>query len=262
MASLLPLYQIFIYGPHALLQLRRFWNLLQTKLTNKKPYLASIVSMRLQLQELQETDSKAQELRQQSWKSYKEVDSMFHYQGLSFIPKIIRVKLISRHHDDLLAGYFSIEKTRKLLAQKYYWPTLKHDVKAYVKSCNICLALKAVRNKPYGDLQSLPIPLHWWKNLLIDFVTGLPILTNWKKDSYNSILVIVEWLTNMVYYKPVKITINVLGFAKVIINMVVQHHGLPNSIMTDGRFLFTLKFWSSLCYFLGIKPWLSNPFHP
>ena len=85
---------------------------------------------------------------------------------------------MSRHHDNPLVGYFDIKKTCKLLAQKYFWPSLWHDFKAYVKSCDVCLALKAVKHKLDGDLQSLPIPTHWWKDLLMDFVNGLSISTN------------------------------------------------------------------------------------
>ena len=55
----------------------------------------------------------------------------------------------------------------------------------------------------------------------MDFVTGLPVLTDWKGDSYDSILVIVDRLTKMVYYKPVKITIDAPGLAEVIIVVVV-----------------------------------------
>ena len=95
----------------------------------------------------------------------------------------------------------------------------------------------------------------------MDFVIGLRISTNWKRDSYNSILIIVDWLTKMVHYKPVKITINALRLAKIIIDVVVWHHGLPNSIVTDKGSLFTSKFWSSLCYFFGIKYRLSTIFH-
>ena len=73
--------------------------------------------MRLRLQELQETNSKAQELRQQKADGYKEIDAIFHHQGLPFVPKAIQTELISRHHDDLLAGHFGIKKTCKLLAQ-------------------------------------------------------------------------------------------------------------------------------------------------
>ena len=201
-------------------------------------------------------------MRQHGQKSYKEVDGVLHHQGLPFVPKAIRIELISRHYDDLLAGHFGIEKTRKLLARKYYWPTFRYDVKAYVKGCNVCLISKAVRHKPYGDLQSLPIPTHWWKDLSMDFVTGLPISTDWKGDSYDSILVIVDRLTKMVHYEPVKITIDAPGLAEVIIDVVVWHHGLSDSIVTDRGSLFTSKFWSLLCYFLGIKRKVSITFYP
>ena len=59
----------------------------------------------------------------------------------------------------------------------------------------------------------------------MDFVAGLSISTNEKRDSYNSILVIVDQLTKMVHYKQVKVTINVAALAKVIIDMIVWHHG-------------------------------------
>ena len=96
----------------------------------------------------------------------------------------------------------------------------------------------------------------------MDFVTGLPILTDWKGDNYDSILVIVDRLTKMVHNKPVKITINAPGLAEVIIDVVVRHYGLSDSIVTDKGFLFTSKFWTSLFYFLGIKRRLSTTFYP
>ena len=77
---------------------------------------------------------------------------MFYHQNLSFVPKASQIELISHHHNDPLAGYFGIEKTRKLLAWKDYWPTFHHKVKAYVKGCDVCLASKAVCHKPYNNL--------------------------------------------------------------------------------------------------------------
>ena len=65
----------------------------------------------------------------------------------------------------------------------------------------------------------------------------------------------------MVHYKPVKITINALGLAEVIIDVVVRHYGLPDSIIIDWGSLFTSKFWSLLCYFLDIKQKLSTAFY-
>ena len=94
------------------------------------------------------------------------------------MPEAIYTKLISRQHNNPLAGHFGIDKTYKLVAQKYYWLTFWYNIKAEVKGCNVCLALKAKNHKPYSDFQSLPVFTHQLKDLLMDFVTGLPISTN------------------------------------------------------------------------------------
>ena len=107
--------------------------------------------MKLRLQELQEANCKAQKLMQQKANGYEKIDEIFYHQSLPLVSKAIQTELISRHHNNLLAGHFSIKKTCKLLAQKYYWPTLRHDVEVYVKGCDICLASKAVYHKPYSD---------------------------------------------------------------------------------------------------------------
>ena len=110
---------------------------------------------------------------------------------------------------------------------------LRQDVKAYVKSCDVCLASKAIWHKLYGNLQALLVPTHRWKDLSRDFVTGLPVSTDWKSKSYNLMLVIIDRLTKIVHYNQVKITIDASGLAKVIINVVVRHHDILDSIITD-----------------------------
>ena len=57
----------------------------------------------------------------------------------------------------------------------------------------------------------------------------------------------------MVHFKPVKVTIDTLGLAKEIINVVMQYYDLLNSIINDCRMLFTSNFWFLLHYFPSIK---------
>ena len=83
---------------------------------------------------------------------WEDVNNILHYQRLPYMLKIIRTEVISQHYNYPLAGHFGIDKTQELVAKKYYWKTLWQDIKSYVKGCDICLALKAVRHKPYGDL--------------------------------------------------------------------------------------------------------------
>ena len=135
--------------------------------------------MRLRLLELQELDDKTRKIRVERLKNdYEEIDGVLHYQGLFVIPEAIRIELIRRYHDNSLVEHFDINKTNDLVGRKYYWPSLRKDIEAYVKGCDLCLGSKTVRHKPYRDLQSLPVLTHQWMDLSIDFVTGLPILTN------------------------------------------------------------------------------------
>lgn len=134
-------------------------------------------------------------------------------------------------------------------------------MRAYVGRCNICLALKAVKYKLYRDLQLLLVSTHEWKNWSIDFVTSLPVSTNFKGETYDSILFIVNWLKKIVYYESIKVIIDTLGLVKGIINMVVLYHNLFNTIVSNQGSVFMCKFWFFLSYFLGIKQKLSIIFY-
>ena len=76
----------------------------------------------------------------------------------------------------------------------------------------------------------------------MDFIMGLLVLMGCKDENYDLIIVNVDWLTKIVYYKPVKITINAPGLTKVIIHIVIRNHSLSNFIITDQGLLFTSKF--------------------
>lgn len=49
----------------------------------------------------------------------------------------------------------------------------------------------------------------------------LPILTNLKNKKYELILVIINKFTKMIYYKLIKIILNISGFAKDIIYIII-----------------------------------------
>ena len=80
----------------------------------------------------------------------------------------------------------------------------------------------------------------------MDFIIGLPILTHWKREGYDSIFVIVNRLIKIVHLEPVNIIIDAPGLDEIIIDVVVKHYDLPDSIVTDRGSLFTSKFWSLL----------------
>lgn len=68
---------------------------------------------------------------------------------------------------------------------------------------------------------------------------------------------VVDRLIKMIYYELVLVTIHSPGLAKVIINIEIKYYALANLTISNCDLVFTSKFWSSLCYFLGIKQKLS-----
>lgn len=50
---------------------------------------------------------------QEGW---EDIEGVLYYQSLRYIPEIICLELISRHHDNLLAGHFGINKTQEFIA--------------------------------------------------------------------------------------------------------------------------------------------------
>ncbi len=80
----------------------------------------------MRLPELQDDDKEAMKLRLKRLpEGWEDIEQVLHYQGLLYVSKVIHSELISKHHDNPLAGHFGIEKIHKLIAKKYYWPTLQ-----------------------------------------------------------------------------------------------------------------------------------------
>lgn len=86
----------------------------------------------------------------------------------------------------------------------------------------------------------------------MNLMTDLAIITDGKEDSYDAILVIIDYLIKIIYYEPIKTTIDAVSLAEIIIDMVVRHYSLQKSILSDKSSLFIFKFWFLLCYLLCV----------
>lgn len=68
------------------------------------------------------------------------------------MPKIIYFKLICQYHKNPFIDCFRANKIKKLIYKKYYLFSLKKEVKAYIKGCNIYVVSKTIRYKPHGNI--------------------------------------------------------------------------------------------------------------
>ena len=190
-------------------------------------------------------------------------DGLVQRGGLLYVPERggCRSEVLKRHHDDPWAGHFGYLRTLELIRRKYHWPHMARDVRDYVATCTTCQRAKPTRHKPYGELQSLPLPRGPWADITMDFITDLPPSQK-RGKAYDSILVVVDRYTKTARYIPVKKTITAAELADVFMAKIHRHYGQPDSIVTDRGSVFTAKFWQSFTHFLKIRRRLSTAFHP
>lgn len=55
--------------------------------------------------------------------SQKDRKGVLQYQFFLYIPVIICSKVINCHHDNSLLGHFIMNKTRKMIIKKFFWPS-------------------------------------------------------------------------------------------------------------------------------------------
>ena len=90
-----------------------------------------------------------------------------------------------------------------------------------------------------------------------DFITKLLLV-----QQYNSILVVVDKLTKMVYFIPTTEKISVEGLARLFRDNMQKLHGLPKSIISDKGSQFIVRIMWELNRILETKSKLSTVFHP
>jgi hypothetical protein len=115
------------------------------------------------------------------------------------------------------------------LKEKYWWYGLKRDVATHVALCDVCQRVKAEHQRPAELLQPLKVPEWKWEEISMDFIVGLPRT----RDGYDSIWVIVDRLTKVAHFIPVKTTYSGAQLAELYMSRIVCLHGVPKKIVSD-----------------------------
>ncbi|GKF55654.1 putative reverse transcriptase domain-containing protein, partial [Tanacetum coccineum] len=121
-----------------------------------------------------------------------------------------------------------------------------------------CAKVKAKHQRPSGLLQQPEIPEWKWEHITMDFVTGLPRTPS----GYDSIWVIVDRLTKLAHFLPMKKTDSMEKLTRLYLKEIVCRHGVPLSIISDRDSRFASGFWRSLQNALGTNLRMSTAYHP
>jgi hypothetical protein len=127
---------------------------------------------------------------------------------------------------------------------------MKRDITEYMALCDTCQRVKVEHQRPTGLLQPLKV-LEWkWEEIGLDFIVRLPRT----QKGCDSIWVIVDRLTKVAHFIPIKIMYTGPQLAELYIAQIICLHGVPRKIVSDRGTQFTSKFWEHL----PIMPRLTN----
>lgn len=84
---------------------------------------------------------------------------------------------------------------------------------------------------PGGLLQPIAIPEWKWEVISMDFITGLLR----KVRQHDSIMVLVDRLSKVAYFIPVKTTYSTSEVAQGLIREIVRLHGVPKKMIVLVR---------------------------
>jgi hypothetical protein len=96
------------------------------------------------------------------------------------------------------------------------------------------------------------------EEISMDFIVGLPRT----RDNYDSIWVIVDRLTKVAHFIPVKTTYSRAQLAELYMSRIVCLHGVPKKIVLDRGTQFTSRFWKRLHESMDTMLNFSSAYHP
>ena len=130
----------------------------------------------------------------------------------------------------------------------------------YVCGCGECQRHK-VNNRPTKAPLQLIYPgddASPFEVVALDFITKLPL-----SQGYDSILTITDQgCTKMTHFVPCNEAITAEETARIFLEVIVRHYGLPGKIISDRDPRFTSKFTRELCRTLGTQQNISSAYHP
>lgn len=125
----------------------------------------------------------------------------------------IRELILRDIHDIPIAGHPRFSKTYRRSHKNLFCLGLKMMIRDFVILCEACQWTKFERVRVPGLLYPLDILEMKWESVSLDFVTTLPRV----RGGFDSVLVVVDRLTKVAHFIPVRSTHLAVDIARIFI---------------------------------------------
>lgn len=173
------------------------------------------------------------------------------------VPSNKRNEVMDDCHIPPSSSHGGYHKTIDRVRRSYYWPGMDKDVRNYVRSCEVCKAIKPTnitQRAPMGNFREARQP---WHIIYADFIGPLPK----SKQGHCHILTVVDSFSKFVHAHPLRVATS-KGLIQFLEKQIFLKFGVPEIIVTDNGVQFTSSEFKSFLEKYGTKQWAVSRYHP
>ena len=171
------------------------------------------------------------------------------------VPTTLRSAVLKVAHDE--SGHSGVRKTYDRVLRQFFWPRLKKDVSAYVKTCHVCqLTSKPNQTLKPSPLNPIVIASEPFEHLIIDCVGPLP---RSKSGSFYLLTVMCQVTRYPAVYPLRTITARAVVRA---LTQFISVFGIPKVIQSDRGTNFSSHLFAQVLKQLRVRHSKATAYHP
>lgn len=202
------------------------------------------------------------DMKQNITTQYKLIDGFLMFTGKNskqrkiVVPSVFHNALFQYFHASVYGGHLGIHKTYHKIASHFYWPTLRNDVAAKVKTCLDCQKCKPPLNTKIG-MHSVDAVNYVWETVHLDIFGPL---TRTTKGNI-CILILIDVFSKFVMLLPLK-NMKANTIVNALTNIVWKFTGGAVNLVTDNATYFRSHLFIDMCHKWAMKYITSSPYYP
>jgi Integrase zinc binding domain/Integrase core domain len=164
----------------------------------------------------------------------------------SIVPLSLVPLVLLACHDSRFAGHQGQTRTLSRVQARFWWPSYRHDVIAWVRQCELCDSSKQHPNSHQFPGQPLPLPVAPFLTWGMDIYGPLPLTD----DGFMYIIVFTEYHSRWVEVLALK-TITAASVARAFVDSIVLRFGTPDTLISDQGSDFTANLFAAVVTIIG-----------
>ncbi|KMQ86374.1 gag-pol polyprotein [Lasius niger] len=168
------------------------------------------------------------------------------------VPLIFRRTIFESLHN---LSHPGIRATKKLITERYVWPSITRDVTNWTRNCIECQRSKISRHT-HSPIQQFALPSHRFATVHIDIVGPLP-----PSEGYNYLVTCIDRFTRWPEAIPVADK-SAETVAKAFVGQWIARFGVPSRVTTDQGRQFQCELFFAFTKILGVRHIRTSPYHP